>query len=516
MSRTIYALMVLTIALPAMVKPQTAGPNNATNLTANQSGGQSDSVIEDCACEWQLLSETAAIVNTVKITTNDINKSTREDVSKLQRKVIQARKNELNLMINSKLLALEARKRGVSTTQLLDQEVVAKVKRPTVAEAEAFYEQNKARITEDFKDIADAITNYLLDQRQRFQAKRFADELRQASETKVLVTEVKPPTSEAERARVLATVKGEPIILGELEDSLKPLIFEVQEQVYKLRKDELDLTINDILLTQESQRRKITVNALLDAELKPQPVTEEQVRAFFQENKDRISGDFLQTKAGIKQYLEQIEVRRAERAFVDKLRRSASIQVFLIPPESPVFSISTTDQPSFGSDSAPVSIIAFTDYECADCAAMHENLERLVKEYGDKVRVVARDFPLKQHTEALKAAEAAEAAREQGRYWDYVKLLLRNQSSLGVDNLKSYASDIGLDRARFDSGLDSGKFATLVQQDIDDGVKLGLKATPTLFLNGRRMSVSSYDDLKAKVDAVLLSLKITSTAHIWQ
>lgn len=89
--------------------------------------------------------------------------------------------------------------------------------------------------------------------------------LREATETKVLVTEAPPPANEAERARILATVNGEVITSGDIEDSLRALIFDVQEQVYKLRKDQLDLTINDTLLAEEAQKRKITINALLDA-----------------------------------------------------------------------------------------------------------------------------------------------------------------------------------------------------------------------------------------------------------
>jgi protein-disulfide isomerase len=518
MSRMIYALMVLIIALTGVVKSQTttANPESTAISPVKQIGSQSNFMIGDCACESQILPETVAIVDTVKIASNDIKKATRESVSELQRQVIEARKNELDMTINSRLLAMEAKKRGLSTTKLLEQEVVAKVKSPTPAEAQAFYDQNKARIKEEFKDVAEEIIAYLLDQRQRLEAKKFADELRQASETKVLITEITPPTNQAERARILATVKGEPITSGELEDSLKPLIFDVQQQVYKLRKDELDLTINDILLTQEAQRRKITTNALLDAEVKPQPVTDEQARAFYEENKERVSGDLVQTKNAIRQYLEQVELRRAQRVFVEKLRAAAAIQVFLVAPESPVFSISTIDQPSLGSANAPVTIIAFTDYQCPSCAVMHQNLERLMKEYGDKARLVARDFPLTQHTEASKAAEAAEAAREQGRYWEYVQVLLRNQSALGVEQLKSYATEIGLDRTRFDSGLDSGKFAELVQRDVEEGMKLGLKATPTLFLNGRRVSVKSYDDLKAQVDALLTAQTVKKSVHIWQ
>jgi protein-disulfide isomerase len=255
------------------------------------------------------------------------------------------------------------------------------------------------------------------------------------------------------------------------------------------------------LLVQEAQKRQITTTSLLAAEVKPKPVTDQQTQTFYDQNKERVSGDFAQTKDAIRQYLEQIEVREAERAFVEKLRAVATIQTFLVAPESPVFSISTTDQPSLGKTDAPVTIVAFTDYQCPSCAAMHPELERLVKEYGDKVRLVTRDFPLSQHAQAFKAAEAAEAARDQGKYWEYIQILLRNQSALTVDKLKGYASELSLDRTRFDSALDSGKFAESVQRDIEDGMKLGINGTPTIFINGRRVSAKGYDELKAVIDA---------------
>ena len=311
MRKTICLLVVLIIASTAVVQAQTS-----------------------CGCESQVLPETLAIVNGVTITSKDINKNIGEAVGQLQRQVIEARKHELDLLVNSKLLEAEAQKRGMSTTKLLEQEVAAKVQRPTPAEVRTFYDQNQARIKEDFEDVSGDILNYLLDQRQRLEAKRFADGLREASETKVLVTNVTPPANEAERARVFATVKGEPITSGDLEDSLRPLIFNFQEQVYKLRKGELDLTINDTLLTAEAQKRKVTTTALLDAEVKPKAVTDEQARAFYDQNKDRISGDFAEAKDAIRKYLEQVEVRQAERAFLDKLRAAASIQVFLVAPES--------------------------------------------------------------------------------------------------------------------------------------------------------------------------------------
>ena len=485
MKRVLAAIIVAMFSLPSVVQ------------------SQSQNVAEDCACESQVLPSTLAVVNGVAIGARDIDKATGESIRNLQRQVTEARKRELDLLINSKLLAIEAKKRGVTTAKLLDQEVVAKVKPPTQVEARTFYDQNKARIKGDFDEVKDDVMSYLLEERQKVEAKKFADGLRAASDTVVKVPQAAPARNDAERAQVLAVVNGANITAGDVEDSLKALIFEVQEQVYTLRKNELDLTINDTLLVQEAQKRKITTNALLDAEVKPKQVTEEQARLFFEQNKERVSGDFAQTKDSIMSYLQQTELRIAERAFVDKLRGAATVEVFLNAPEPPVFPISTADQPTLGDAKAAVTIVAFTDYQCPSCAAIHPALQRVVRENAGKVRLVARDFPLTQHPEAFKAAEAAEAAREQGKYWEYVHVLMQNQAALGVDKLKSFASELGLDRTRFDSALDSGKFTEMVQRDVEDGMKLGLKGTPTLFINGRRVTAKSYEELKASIDAAL-------------
>jgi protein-disulfide isomerase len=516
MRRVLDVLVVLLIALTPAFQAQTPNVTKTKDVASGvsaQSAPQPNAQPEDCACEAQVLPDALAIVNGVKVSRQDIEKTTSEAVNRLQRRVIDARKRELDLQINSKLLALEAKRRGISTTKLLELEVVAKVKPATEAEAQLFYDQNKQRIQSDFTQAKEDLLHYLRDQREAAAAKNFAAGLRSANDNRVQIQPAPPPLSEADRDRVLAIVNGERITSGNIADSLRPLIFDVQERVYKLRRGELDLSINDILLEQEAQKRKTTTTALLDAEIKPKPVTEADASAFYEQNKDRVSGDFAQTKEGIVSYLQQIEVRIAEKALLDKLRAAAAIQTFLVAPEPPILSITTTDQPSLGNASAPVTIIAFTDYQCPSCAETHPTLERLVKEYGDRVRLVVRDFPLEQHVDASKAAEASEAAREQGKYWEYVEILLRNQSALGVDKLKGYASQLNLDRARFDKALDSGKFAEAVQRDLEEGTKLGIDSTPAVFINGRRVSEKSYVALKANIEAALKALPVSGSTQ---
>jgi protein-disulfide isomerase len=502
MKRLLLTLFIALIACVFVANAQTSGATNAGEQTAKPL----NTTEENCGCEAKPLPDVLAIVNGVRVTAVDVESQAKKRVTELQRQVIEARKRELDLQINSKLLEAEAKKRGLSTIKVIENEIISKVKDPTEAEAQTFYDQNKTRIRVEFKDAKNDIINYLRTEREREEAQKFADRLRAAAQVKVLSANVTPPTTPAERERVFATVNGAPITSADIENSLRPLIFSVQEQVYTLRKRELDLRINDALLEQEAQKRKVTTNALLDTEVasKVKTITEEDARSFYEQNKEKLSGgDFAQLKTQIMQYMQEREVRNAQTAFAERLRGAASIQMFLTAPEPPVYQIATDDQPVLGIASAPVTIVEFTDYQCPSCAATQPVIEKLVKEYDGRVRLVVRDFPLEQHANAFKAAEAAEAAREQGKYWEYVAVLFRNQSKLDVAMLKEYAGQLALDRQKFDAALDSGKFSDRVQRDVRDGLKLGVGGTPTLFVNGRRVADSSYEALKAAIETAL-------------
>ena len=459
----------------------------------------------DCGCEDKRLPDILGLVNGVKITKQDLSPETRSRVERLQREVIEARQRELDLQIDSLLLETEAKKRQVTPSQVIKDEVIAKVQAPTETEAQAFYDKNKDQIKVEFKDAKGDVLRYLTFQRQQELARKLSERLRTNAQVKVLAKPSAPPVSEADRARVLAVVNGKQITMNDIESSLRPLIFNVQEQVYSLRKQDLELKINDTLLTQEAQKRQVTTRALLEQEVtaKVPRVTEAQAQEFYTQNKDRISGEFAQTKEQIVQYIQENKEQEATRAFAEQLRRASTVQINLTAPDSPVFAIATDDQPSKGNADASVTIVEFTDFQCPSCAQQHPVIERIVSEFGNRVRLVVRDFPLSQHANAPKAAEAAEAAREQGKYWEYIAVLFRNQSALEVDKLRQYASELGLDRARFDASLDSGKFAEKVQRDVLDGQKLGVNGTPTFYVNGKRVSDRSYEGLKATVEAVL-------------
>ena len=501
-SRLTPALVLLAaLAAPVASRAQTQTP--ATKQTAADPAAA-------CACEASPLPDVLAVVNGVNVTPKDISPDVRKRVADLQQQVVEARRRELDLQINSALLEAEAKKRGVTAAKLLETEVIARAQEPTEADARKFYDENKARIDGEFKDVKDDLVSYLRDVRRREQAAKFSDTLRAAAQLKRLAAEATPPATDAERARVLATVNGRDITSGDVENALLPLVFDVQEQVYELRTQDVELKVNDLLLGQEAQKRGVTARALLDAEVasKTPAVTEADARKFYDENRERINGDFAQTKEQIAEYLREAAERKALTDFAARMRAGSQVRTFLVAPAAPVYQIATDGQPSKGNPAASVTLVEFTDFQCPSCAAAQPILSRITAEYGDRVRLVVRDYPLSQHPDAQRAAEAAEAAREQGKYWEYATLLYQNQSALGADKLKEYASRVGLDRAKFDAALDSGKFADNVSRDLRDGERAGVAGTPTVFVNGTRVERATYDALKAAIE---VALKTTRT-----
>lgn len=509
--KVLCVVLSCAIVATAQTGAEGAAPNTgskappiARGANATSPAGSPDKKDEECGCGLAA-PDVLAIVNGVKISGREIDEQIKEELDALKRQVVEARRRELDLQINSRLLELEARRRGITPIKLIEQEVIAKIKEPAEADAQAFYNQHKSQTAREFAEAKNDVIAHLRYQREQEGAKAFADRLRAATQIKLSAPDHAAPARDADRTRVAAVVGADRITFGEIEDAIRPLNFKAQEQAYDLRKKRLDVMINDVLLDQEAKRRSMTVAALIESEVtsKTNRITEERLRAFYELNKANLKGDYAQLKEPLAHYLQSREKNMAEEAFAAEMRRRAEIQLFLAEPEPSVYSIKIDDQPVKGNPSAPVTIVEFTDYQCPSCANLQPAVEQLLKEFGDKVRLVARDFPMPKHPYAFKAAEAAEAAREQGKYWEYAALLYSNQTSLAVEDLKKYAGQLGLDRQMFDQALASGKFADQVRRDLQDGMKVGVYSTPAIFINGKQVPAKTYETLKQAVEAAI-------------
>jgi protein-disulfide isomerase len=175
-----------------------------------------------------------------------------------------------------------------------------------------------------------------------------------------------------------------------------------------------------------------------------------------------------------------------------------------LPEHQPKLSIPISDRDhSIGPPDAPVRLVEYGDYECPYCGKAYPAVRRILKQMGEKIRFVFRNFPLNTlHEHASQAAQAAEAAAAQGKFWEMHDLLYENQENLADVDLRHYALKAGLEIYRFESDMSSESYAKKVRDDFRGGVRSGVNGTPTFFVNEFRFNdVVNYENLLAAVRA---------------
>jgi protein-disulfide isomerase len=279
------------------------------------------------------------------------------------------------------------------------------------------------------------------------------------------------------------------------------------QQLYEGRKNALDAIIAEMLIAEAAKAKGLPADKFTEAEVtrRIKPVTEGQVVSFFQQNQAQMQGrDLAAMSPAIRRYLEEQERSTAYRALVAELRKAGPRVDMMI--DAPRYKVEiAADDPVLGSANAAVTVVEFSDFQCPFCQRVMPTLKRVRETYGDRVRIVWKDFPLTSiHPQAFKAAEAGQCAREQGKFWEYHDRLFANQQALEPDFLKKYAADAGLDGAKFNACLDTAKYAERVQTQMGVGNQLGVSSTPSVFINGRMVAgAQPYETFTAIIDEEL-------------
>lgn len=283
-------------------------------------------------------------------------------------------------------------------------------------------------------------------------------------------------------------------VVGSVAISRAELDAAASAQTMQFRKQEYDAklaVLNDLiekkLLETEAAKRGVTVDALIDTEIRSKVTepTEGEIEAFYiaqTGGRGQNSAPTGAAKGYIKQALKSYKESLAKAVFVEKLRAGTPVRVLLEPPRA---EMTITHQRVKGPADAPVTIVEFSDFQCSYCAAVQSTLSGLFKKYPGKVRLAFHDFPLAQiHPQAMASAEAAWCANEQGKFWEYHDVLYANQEELGSAELKQHAKTVGLDQEKYDACVASGRYRASVQADMADARRAGVASTPTFFVNG--------------------------------
>ena len=292
---------------------------------------------------------------------------------------------------------------------------------------------------------------------------------------------------------VVAKLGEREIHQSELDSWIKERLFEEnvsggnpQEQ-YQARASYLDAWITQQVIENAAKEAGQSEDEYLSSQSESlAEVSDADVQNFFDENQERLQGQDFETVAeAIRGYLIQQKTAEAQQQMISQLREQAGVEVLLDAPRVEV----AADGASMGPESAPITIIEFSDYQCPFCVRAEATVKQVLEQYGDQIRFVYRHFPLESiHPQARPAARAAFCAQEQNKFWEYHNLLFANSNALGDEDLERYAAEVGLEGEAFRSCLEAPRSDEAVTNDLQAGSAVGVSGTPAFFVNGIMLS----------------------------
>lgn len=417
--------------------------------------------------------ERLATAKGMSFTTAELSPEAQAAYAAIPKQIAQIRSALLSEYLADLLFEAEAKARNI-TVEALRAETRKKVADPSEAEIQKIYEANRSALgNKPLEDVRHLIVDFLRQDPEQKAMQELVTALQKKHQL-VIAKDVNAPGISA--ADVIARIGTRQITNGEFENAVRHSLEDSVAHIY----DDIYLVIEDELLSSlinvEAKERGIDASTLIGNEIT------NKMREFSDE--------------------ERIDLQ-------DKLRRTLfkkyDVKFVYKRPAAVRFDIATQGQPSTGNANAPVTIVMFSDFQCPACARTHPELNRVVSEYGDKVRLVVRDFPLENvHENALAAARAANAAELQGKYWQYIELLYRNQDSLDAASLKRFAEEAGLDLKRFEADISPEARDADIRKDQADGRSVGVNGTPTIFVNGVKVHRLSAPAFRDAIEAALI------------
>ena len=301
--------------------------------------------------------------------------------------------------------------------------------------------------------------------------------------------------------RVVASIGTRSIILREVEQTVALPLYQADQQRSQLLHQALQQLIDEELLKTEASRKGVTVSQLVADASQSESVAR---LANLPGPVKQLSPGTARSSVDLEAPRDPQEQARLRQALLVALRRQATIHINLSEPEPPILPVSADDDPSVGPANAPVTIVEFSDFQCPYCKLSVPLIKEILAKYPGKVKVVYRDYPGPNHPHALQAAEAAQCAGDQGKFWEYHDSLFDRQAPGTGWNFTELAKEIGLNQDAFATCLNTGRYREEVTKDLHDGLKLGVISTPTFFINGRPLvGARPFAEFQAVIDRLL-------------
>ncbi len=298
-------------------------------------------------------------------------------------------------------------------------------------------------------------------------------------------------TKEAPRAGVVAKIAGEEITEEQLIGNDKLDFFELKKREYDLKMDRVNRLMAEKLIGAEAKKANLPLEEFINktvikGEIK---ISDAEYKKFVAEKKIPESQLNPQIKERINGFLQTQKKQELVDAYIAKLTKSTPVEIYFVKPKMDV-QVDVGGAPVTTTKNTKVTIVEFSDFQCPFCSRAADIVTEIKKKYGNKVKVAFRHFPLPMHKEARPTSEASMCVNEQStdKFWKFHDLAFKNQDKLDNASLESYAKQAGADVKKFKDCFEAKKFAGQVQQDMEYGEKIGVRSTPTFFVNGQLVS----------------------------
>lgn len=286
---------------------------------------------------------------------------------------------------------------------------------------------------------------------------------------------------------VLAKIAGREITEAEVRSGIENEIYEAEMNVFEIQMNKVRAMVLEEFMNKDPRKQGISNDEFLDRYIaKDIKVTDKQIKDFIVERK--IPNEHIndQMNERIRQYLEVELKKEAIDKWIAEKTQKEPVEIYLRKPVRPTFDVQVGNAPVKGGKNAKVTIIEFSDYQCPFCAKGASIMEEVAKKYGNKVKIAYKNFPLPFHQQARPASMAALCAGDQSeaKFWDMYKRMFEDQQNLSRSGLEDKAKAIGLNVDKFKECMAEEKFAAQIDSDMREGQELGVKSTPTFFVNG--------------------------------
>ncbi|HMQ11270.1 MAG TPA: thioredoxin domain-containing protein [Oligoflexia bacterium] len=327
---------------------------------------------------------------------------------------------------------------------------------------------------------------------------------------------------QTEAGETLAKVNGESIseksLLGFLEGPIKSQYLKVKSEFYATQSSALDEMVLDKLLDVEAKKQNTSKADLLAKEVsnKAKKVSDSEIKKFYDDYVEKMKGNPRfqappfddNVKNQIRQSLEGRNNAERKQEYFNELTHKHEVTYYTTPPR---IDVPTGELPAKGNDSAKVTIVEFSDFECPACRGSFETVEKVMKEYKGKVKLYFRDFPLSFHKKAKPAHNAARCANDQGKFWPYHDELFISSTwvhaadeAASIAELKNIAKKLKLDQAKFDACVDGKTHYAKIDEDFKAGQQVGVGGTPAFYVNGIPLpGAVPFEQFKKTIDAEL-------------